>query len=43
MDTYQLTVYALIAGFVLIFWKAAQWAMTSARARGIRNRSPRRT
>ncbi|BCW99776.1 MAG: hypothetical protein ACUVSM_07055 [Armatimonadota bacterium] len=32
MDTYQLTVYALIAGFVLIFWKAAQWAMTSARA-----------
>ncbi len=32
MDTYQLTVYALIAGFVLIFWKAAQWAMASARA-----------
>ena len=31
MDIYQLTVYALIAGFVLVFWRAAQWATVSAR------------
>lgn len=29
---YQLIVYALIAGFVLVFWKAAQWTLASTRA-----------
>jgi len=28
----QLMVYALIAGFVLVFWKAAQWTLASTRA-----------
>lgn len=32
MVAYQLMLYALIAGFVLVFWKAAQWAMMSTRA-----------
>ena len=29
---YQLIVYALIAGFVLVFWKAAPWTLASTRA-----------
>lgn len=32
MDFYQITVYALILGFVAVFWKASQWAMASTRA-----------
>ncbi len=32
MEYYQLMVYALIAGFVLVFWKAAQWTLASTRA-----------
>lgn len=32
MDLYQLVVYALIAGFVAVFWKAAQWTLASTKA-----------
>lgn len=31
MDTYTLIVFAIIAAFVAVFWKAAQWAMNSTR------------
>lgn len=32
MDTYTLLVFAILAAFVAVFWKVAQWAMNSARA-----------
>lgn len=32
MIEYQIALYALIGAFVVVFWKASQWALASARA-----------